>query len=64
MHDHPLLARLVLGYSAVIDRQRSVVATRLTLAPESPGASVDGAELMQLRGEVWPDTAGALSLRP
>lgn len=63
MHDHPLLARLVLGYSAVIDRQRSVVATRLTLAPESPGADVDGAELMQLLGEVWPDTAGALSLR-
>ncbi len=63
MHDHPLLARLVLGYSAVIDRQRSVVATRLTLAPESPGADVDGAELMQLLGEVWPEAAGALSLR-
>ena len=63
MLEHPLLARLVLGYSAVIDRQRSVVATRLTLAPESPGADVDGAALMQLLGEVWPDTAGALSLR-
>ena len=63
MPDHPLLAKLVLGYSAVIDRQRSVVATRLTLAPESPAASVDGATLMQLLAEVWPDRAGALSLR-
>lgn len=63
MPEHPLLARLVLGYSAVIDRQRSVVATRLTLAPGSPDVHVDGAALMQLLAEVWPDRAGALSLR-
>ena len=63
MHDHPLLSKLVLGYSAVIDRQRSVVATRLTLAPESPDVAVDGAELQALLAEVWPEKAGALSLR-
>lgn len=63
MPDHPLLAKLVLGYSAVIDRQRSVIATRLTLAPESPGSHIDGAALLQLLSEVWPDKAGALSLR-
>lgn len=63
MQDHPLLAQVVLGYSAVIDRQRAVAATRLTVAPESAGATVDGAALMQVLAEVWPDTAGALSLR-
>ncbi|HNT37768.1 MAG TPA: HDOD domain-containing protein [Rubrivivax sp.] len=64
MFDHPLLARLVLGYSAVIDRQRSVVATRLTLAPaDSGGAGFDGAELVDLLGQAWPEAAGALSLR-
>jgi EAL and modified HD-GYP domain-containing signal transduction protein len=63
MQDHPLLGKLVLGYSAVIDRQRSVVATRLTLAPESPATRIDGVALLQLLAEVWPDTAGALSLR-
>lgn len=63
MQDHPLLARLVLGYSAVIDRQRSVVATRLTLASGQPDAGIDGAELMQLLTEVWPESGAALSLR-
>ncbi|MCC7151307.1 MAG: HDOD domain-containing protein, partial [Rubrivivax sp.] len=66
MLDHPLLARLVLGYSAVIDRQRSVVATRLTLAPsasDGQAGAIDGAELLQLLAETWPEQAGALSLR-
>jgi EAL and modified HD-GYP domain-containing signal transduction protein len=63
MLDHPLLAHVVLGYSAVIDRQRAVVATRLTIAPVAPDASIDGAALVQLLGEVWPEAAGALSLR-
>lgn len=66
MFEHPLLARLVLGYSAVIDRQRSVIATRLTLAPaasEADGDEIVGDELMQLLGELWPEEAGALSLR-
>ena len=65
MFDHPLWARLVLGYSAVIDRQRSVVATRLTLAPAAAdgGAGIDGVDLLRELGEAWPEAAGALSLR-
>lgn len=62
MQDHPLLNQLVLGYSAVIDRKQAVVATRLTLAPEPAGASIDGAALNELLADVWPDRAGALSL--
>jgi EAL and modified HD-GYP domain-containing signal transduction protein len=63
MQDHPLLAHVVLGYSAVIDRQRAVVASRLTVAPLQGDAPIDGAALMQLLGEVWPETGAALSLR-
>lgn len=63
MQDHPLLSQVVLGYSAVIDRQRAVVATRLTIAPVQADATLDGAALMELLAEVWPETAGALSLQ-
>ena len=63
MLEHPLLAHLVLGYSAVIDRQRAVVATRLTLAPLPADIPIDGAALVQMLGDVWPEAAGALSLR-
>jgi c-di-GMP phosphodiesterase len=63
MQDHPLLDQVVLGYSAVIDRQRAVVATRLTIAPQQAGAAIDGAALAALLGDVWPEAAGALSLR-
>ncbi len=63
MQDHPLLAHVVLGYSAVIDRQRAVVATRLTVAPETANAAPDGAALMELMGEVWPEVAGSPTLR-
>ena len=63
MQDHPLLSQVVLGYSAVIDRHRAVVATRLTVAPVQAEAALDGAGLMELLGEIWPETAGALSLQ-
>lgn len=63
MQDHPLLGQITLGYSAVIDRQRAVAATRLTVFPERPDAAPDAAALLQLLAEVWPETGGALSLR-
>ncbi len=53
----------MLGYSAVIDRPRAVAATRLTVAPLQANAAIDGSALLQLLGEIWPETAGALSLR-
>ena len=64
MQDHPLLARVLLGYSAVIDRQRAVVATRLTIAPDGSEAVPDAAALLRLLGEAWPElTSGGLQLR-
>ncbi len=68
MFDHPVLGQLVLGYSPIIDRQRAVVATRLTLFPERPDHAPDIAALMQALQEVWPAPASAddlkLTLRP
>ncbi|MFO1330390.1 MAG: HDOD domain-containing protein [Rubrivivax sp.] len=54
MQAHPLLNHVVLGYGAVVDRQRSVVATRLTLFPEAGSTGVDGAQLLQLLASPWP----------
>ncbi len=68
MFDHPVLGQLVLGYSPVIDRQRAVVATRLTLFPARPDARVDVDALMQLLQQVWPAPVAQgelrLTLRP
>ncbi len=58
MQDHPVLAQVILGYSPLIDRQRSVVATRLTVFPERPDAAPDAVALLQALDEVWPP-AGA-----
>ncbi|MFY9514447.1 MAG: hypothetical protein WAQ05_26065, partial [Rubrivivax sp.] len=65
MQDHPVLSQLRLGYSPMIDRQRAVIATRLTIFPERPDASIDAPALLAALAEVWPapaDTAPKLSL--
>jgi len=36
MNEHPILGQVVLGYSPMIDRQRTVTATRLTVFPVRP----------------------------
>jgi EAL and modified HD-GYP domain-containing signal transduction protein len=68
MQDHPILSQLVLGYSPLIDRQRAVIATRLTIFPERPDAVPDVAALQAALAEVWPADDSApklqLSLRP
>ncbi len=55
MDEHPILGHVVLGLSPMIDRQRAVAATRLTVFPLRPDAPVDAAALLQLVGETWPD---------
>lgn len=54
MQAHPILSHVVLGYSAVIDRQRAVVATRLTVFPQGSDSGVDGAQLQQQLAAPWP----------
>jgi c-di-GMP phosphodiesterase len=62
MQDHPILAHVVMGYSPMIDRHRTVFATRLTLFPERPDANIDAGELLAALAEVWPDEAERLTL--
>jgi EAL and modified HD-GYP domain-containing signal transduction protein len=54
MQDHPVLGQVTLGYSPMIDRQRAVVATRLTVFPERPDATPDAGALLAAFDEVWP----------
>ena len=68
MQAHPVLGQVALGYSPMIDRQRGVVATRITVFPERPDAEVDAQALLAALLQVWPAPADAgelkLTLRP
>ena len=69
MQDHPVLSQVTLGFSPMINRQRQVVATRLTVFPERPESRPDPVALLAALQEVWPadEAPGAdlqLSLRP
>jgi len=59
MRDHPVLGQVALGYSPMIDRQRNVVATRLTVFPDRPDATPDAAALLAALEDVWPSANGA-----
>ena len=54
MTDHPILGQIALAYCPVIDRNRSVTATRLTVFPVNQGAGLDSAALLAAVGEAWP----------
>ncbi len=58
MNEHPILGQVALGYCPMIDRQRSVMATRLTVFPLRPDATPDAGELLHALGEVWPADGG------
>lgn len=58
MFEQTVLDHLVLGYSPIVDRQRAVVATRLTVFPQRPDAVPDVAQLQQVLQQVWPAPAG------
>lgn len=64
MQDTSLLGQIALGYSPMIDRQRSVVATRITVFPGRPDLVPDAPALLAALGEVWPDEGMQLTLRP
>lgn len=52
--DHAILGQIALSYSPVIDRNRAVAATRLTVWPLNSGQRLDAASLLAALGEVWP----------
>ena len=62
MQDHQILNQVVLGYSPMIDREREIAATRLTVFPARPELPLDAAALLAAVAEVWPEGAGKVSL--
>jgi EAL and modified HD-GYP domain-containing signal transduction protein len=68
MPDHAILGQLVLGYSPMINRERQVVATRLTVFPERRDAAPEPEALLRALMTVWPAPDGgddiSLTLRP
>ena len=52
--DHAILPGVALGYAPVIDRQRAIAGTRLTLIPLRADAKVDQAELLAALAATWP----------
>ena len=62
MLDVAILGQVALGYSPFIDRNRSVIATRLTVFPLRPDAELDAAQLLHAVGGVWPVHGGNVSL--
>ena len=68
MQEHPVLAHVALGYSPMIDRQRAVVASRVTIFPARPDDAPDAHALIAALQEVWPTPVQGdefnLTLRP
>ena len=52
--DNAILGQIALSYSPVIDRNRAVTATRLTVWPLNPAQRLDARDLLAALGEVWP----------
>ena len=61
-NDHPILGQVALGYSPMIDRERAVIATRLTIFPNRPDVPLDASALLAAVNEVWPEGGGKVSL--
>jgi EAL and modified HD-GYP domain-containing signal transduction protein len=62
VNDNTILGQVALGYSPFIDRSRAVTATRLTVFPLRPDATLDVAQLLHAVGGVWPADGGKASL--
>ena len=66
MQDPPVLGHVALGYSPIVDRQRNVIATRLTVFAGRPDGTPDAAALLQALAPVGPprdEPLGTITLR-
>lgn len=59
--DHAILPGVALGYAPVIDRQRAVIGTRLTLIPLRADARTDHAELLAALSAAFPGGGTVIS---
>jgi EAL and modified HD-GYP domain-containing signal transduction protein len=62
MSDASILGQVALCYSPVIDRNRAVKATRLTVFPLRPDAALDAGLLLGAVAQVWPAGGGEVWL--
>jgi c-di-GMP phosphodiesterase len=62
MFNVAILGLVSLGYSPVIDRNRSVIATRLTVFPLKADTVLDSSELLEAVSGVWPAEGGRVVL--
>ena len=62
MTEDEILGQVALGYSAFIDRNRSVTATRLTVFALRPDVPLDVSQLLNAVASVWPAEGGRVSL--
>ena len=60
--DHSILGQLALAYSPVIDRNRNVTATRLTVFPLTQGVNYKPTDLLAAIADTWPADGGQLWL--
>jgi EAL and modified HD-GYP domain-containing signal transduction protein len=60
--DSSILGQVAFGYSPVIDRNRAVTATRVTVFPLKPEGQVDINLLLTTLGSIWPEKAGQVLL--
>jgi EAL and modified HD-GYP domain-containing signal transduction protein len=60
--DHPILSQIALAYSPVIDRNRAVIATRVTVFPLNASSKLDPRALLEALGQAWPTGGGQLWL--
>jgi c-di-GMP phosphodiesterase len=61
-NEHPVLGQVALGYSPMIDRHRTITASRLTVFPSRPEVAPDAAALLEAVAKVWPVDGGRVSL--
>ncbi|AKJ30965.1 EAL and HDOD domain-containing protein [Caldimonas brevitalea] len=57
-----VLRHIALSYSPMVDRNRAVVATRLTVSALKPGSALQADELLQAIAQVWPEGGARVSL--
>ena len=62
MSDAAILGQLTLCYAPVIDRERAVAATRLSVFPLRPDALLDAGRLLDALAQVWPAGGGKVWL--
>ncbi|MFO1250616.1 MAG: HDOD domain-containing protein [Inhella sp.] len=59
---HPVLAQLALGFAPLYDKQRQVLATRISCIPLKPDAAIDPAALLAAVSEAAPDKPVVLNV--